>query len=59
MIPIAHATEMRSLLGGARLTRFVGCGHFPHRQEPATFVRALEGFLEATASSAAPLQRVA
>ena len=47
VIPIAHAYDMASLLGGASVTRFAHCGHFPHRQQPKEFVRALEGFLDA------------
>jgi pimeloyl-ACP methyl ester carboxylesterase len=50
VIPITHATETVSLLGGVPLTRFAGCGHFPHRQEPAGFVHALEAFLSAPAA---------
>jgi pimeloyl-ACP methyl ester carboxylesterase len=47
VLPIAHAIAAASLLGGAPLARFPGCGHFPHRQEPAAFVNALERFLGA------------
>jgi pimeloyl-ACP methyl ester carboxylesterase len=47
VIPITHATATASLLGGAPLTRFPGCGHFPHRQKPTDFVHALEAFLNA------------
>jgi pimeloyl-ACP methyl ester carboxylesterase len=47
VIPIAHATKTASLLGGVRLTRFPGCGHFPHRQDPTAFASALEAFLNA------------
>jgi pimeloyl-ACP methyl ester carboxylesterase len=46
VIPIRHATATASLLGGAPLTRFPGCGHFPHRQEPVVFARALQAFLD-------------
>jgi pimeloyl-ACP methyl ester carboxylesterase len=46
VIPIAHALGTTSLLGGAHVTRFPGCGHFPHRQAPMAFVHALETFLE-------------
>ncbi len=53
VIPIAHATATASLLGGAPLTRFPGCGHFPHRQKPTDFGHALEAFLNA------PVVRVA
>jgi len=47
LIPIAHAVEAISVIEGATLTRFAGCGHFPHRQEPERFVRELEDFLDA------------
>jgi pimeloyl-ACP methyl ester carboxylesterase len=47
LIPIAHGIEAASLLKGTKLTRFPGVGHFPHRQEPARFVRELEAFLDA------------
>ncbi|HLK38141.1 MAG TPA: alpha/beta fold hydrolase [Polyangiaceae bacterium] len=47
LIPIAHGIEAVSLLEGAMFTRFEGVGHFPHRQQPARFVAALEAFLEA------------
>jgi len=53
VIPIAHAAATASLLGGAPLTRFAECGHFPHRQKPRDFVHALEAFLNA------PVVRVA
>jgi pimeloyl-ACP methyl ester carboxylesterase len=56
VIPIAHATEAARLLGGAPITRFASCGHFPHRQQPGQFVRALERFLDAHAT---PLQAAA
>jgi pimeloyl-ACP methyl ester carboxylesterase len=49
VIPIAHATASAALLGGATITRFPGCGHFPHRQKPSEFVNALESFLGASA----------
>jgi pimeloyl-ACP methyl ester carboxylesterase len=56
VIPIAHATETSSLLGGALLTRFARCGHFPHRQEPARFVHALEAFLDAPVAPSARIR---
>ncbi len=56
LIPIAHATEAISVLDGATLTRFPGCGHFPHRQEPERFVRALEAFVDAPLSRGARLR---
>jgi len=47
LIPIAHGINAASLLEGVTLTRFPGVGHFPHRQEPARYVQALEAFLDA------------
>jgi pimeloyl-ACP methyl ester carboxylesterase len=47
LIPIQHALEGSALIDGATLTRFPGCGHFPHRQDPERFVRELEAFLSA------------
>jgi pimeloyl-ACP methyl ester carboxylesterase len=46
VIPLTHALETTALLGGAAVTRFPNCGHFPHRQAPLDFARALEGFLD-------------
>jgi len=47
VIPLAHGVEAAALLEGASLERFAGCGHFPHRQRPSAFARALEVFLAA------------
>jgi pimeloyl-ACP methyl ester carboxylesterase len=47
VIPIAHAIDAAALLGGAALMRFPECGHFPHRERPDDFARALEAFLDA------------
>jgi pimeloyl-ACP methyl ester carboxylesterase len=59
VIPIAHATESAALLGGASLTRFGRCGHFPHRQEPAAFARALETFLDGPVAPTGQIQAAA
>ena len=47
LIPVAHGIRAATILEGAPLTRFPGVGHFPHRQEPARYVQALEAFLDA------------
>jgi pimeloyl-ACP methyl ester carboxylesterase len=47
LIPIAHGINAASQLENVELTRFPGVGHFPHRQEPARYVEALEAFLDA------------
>lgn len=56
VIPIAHGSEATSVLDGSTFTRFAGCGHFPHRQEPDAFVRALEGFVDAPRAQGARLR---
>jgi pimeloyl-ACP methyl ester carboxylesterase len=56
LIPVAHGVEAASLLEGATLTRFPGVGHFPHRQEPARYVQALEAFLDAPRLAGARLR---
>ncbi|MEO6420558.1 MAG: alpha/beta fold hydrolase [Polyangiaceae bacterium] len=55
VIPIGHGTEIASKVDGATLTRFDGCGHFPHRQRPKEFTRAIEAFLDAPALAATRL----
>jgi pimeloyl-ACP methyl ester carboxylesterase len=45
VVPHAHADVMASHLEGTTTTRFLGAGHFPHRERPADFVRVLESFL--------------
>jgi pimeloyl-ACP methyl ester carboxylesterase len=47
IIPIRHAHDTAERLEGVTVTRFSGCGHFPHREQPAEFLRALESFLDA------------
>jgi pimeloyl-ACP methyl ester carboxylesterase len=45
LIPIEHGEKSGALMG-ATLARFPGVGHFPHRQVPEAFVKALEAFLD-------------
>jgi pimeloyl-ACP methyl ester carboxylesterase len=49
MIPHRHAEAMASHLEGTTTTRFLGAGHFPHRERPEDFVRLLDSFLSAPA----------
>jgi pimeloyl-ACP methyl ester carboxylesterase len=58
VIPFAHAIEATSVIEGATLTRFTGCGHFPHRQDPERFVRCLEAFLDAPRARRARVRAV-
>lgn len=55
VVPIGHGTEIASKVEGATLTRFDGCGHFPHRQRPEEFTRAIESFFDAPSLSATRL----
>lgn len=57
VIPIRHATEAAGVMEGAELTRFEGCGHFPHRERPDQFLRALEAFVDAPSRRPAVLRR--
>jgi pimeloyl-ACP methyl ester carboxylesterase len=47
IIPYAQALTTLTTLCGATITAFEGCGHFPHRERPAEFARALLAFVEA------------
>jgi len=57
LIPIRHAVEAASLMEGVKLTRFPGCGHFPHRQQPELFAGALEAFVDAPELPGAQLRQ--
>jgi pimeloyl-ACP methyl ester carboxylesterase len=48
VIPVAHARRGAVALPGSRLVIVPGAGHFPHRDEPGTFVAAVEDFLATT-----------
>lgn len=49
VIPHAQAVATLQVLRGATLTTLPACGHFPHREHPATFASELDAFLEQTA----------
>jgi len=46
VIPIAHAEAFARLVEGVSVTRFEGCGHYPHHQKLDAFVDALRAFLD-------------
>ena len=48
MIPAAHGYAAHDRMPGSRLEVFPTAGHFPHRDEPLAFVRALTAFVDAT-----------
>jgi pimeloyl-ACP methyl ester carboxylesterase len=46
VIPFAHTEALARRLDGVRVTRFDGCGDYPHHQKPLAFVDALRAFLD-------------
>jgi len=46
ILPFKHAQRAGELLRGVSVTRFPGCGHFPHLEQPGRFVASLNAFLE-------------
>ncbi|TMK38606.1 MAG: alpha/beta fold hydrolase [Actinobacteria bacterium] len=48
IIPARHGHEAHAAIPGSRLEILGAGGHFPHVQEPAWFVEALERFIEET-----------
>ena len=59
VIPITHAEALASSVDGVRVTRFEGCGHYPHHEKPDAFVEALRDFLDAPDAQAARLRTAA
>jgi pimeloyl-ACP methyl ester carboxylesterase len=57
VIPSKHGDDTLALLEGAQLTRFDGCGHFPHREAPERFLHELSRFLDADEVPASVLKR--
>jgi pimeloyl-ACP methyl ester carboxylesterase len=48
IIPCAHGQAAHELIAGSRFELFEDAGHFPHRDDPARFVRVLRAWLEET-----------
>jgi pimeloyl-ACP methyl ester carboxylesterase len=48
VLPVEHARAAADLMPGARSVVLPGVGHFPHREAPAEFVRAVADFVEGT-----------
>jgi alpha-beta hydrolase superfamily lysophospholipase len=51
VIPVAHAYVAAAAMPGSRLQVFPDSGHFPHRDDPAGFVKAIEEFMDGTSAS--------
>ena len=48
LIPVAHGRAAADLIPGSRLIVYPKAGHYPHRDEPAAFAKALIDFVGAT-----------
>jgi pimeloyl-ACP methyl ester carboxylesterase len=48
VIPVRHVQAAQAALPGSRVAVFPGAGHFPHHDDPARFVSAVEDFVAAT-----------
>jgi pimeloyl-ACP methyl ester carboxylesterase len=53
VIPFAHAEALAKAVDGVRITRFEGCGHYPHRERPDLFIHALREFLDSPVAATA------
>jgi pimeloyl-ACP methyl ester carboxylesterase len=52
VVPVSHASVVEAHAPGARVHIFDGCGHFPHRDRPDRFVRAVNRFVDTTEPAA-------
>jgi len=46
ILPFKHAQRGCDLLPGVTVTRFPGCGHFPHLEQPGPFAVSLRAFVD-------------
>jgi pimeloyl-ACP methyl ester carboxylesterase len=58
VIPFAHGLRASEAMPGSRLVSFPDAGHFPHRDNPRRFSRALLDFLDETSPSVIPESRL-
>ena len=48
LIPVAHGRTAAELIPGSKLIVYPKAGHYPHRDEPTAFAKALIEFVQAT-----------
>jgi pimeloyl-ACP methyl ester carboxylesterase len=58
VIPFRHGLRASESMPGSRLVSFPDAGHFPHRDNPRRFARALLDFMEETDPSVLPESRL-
>src|SRR3954449_5973454 len=58
IIPVHHGAEAHEAMPGSSFETFAGAGHFPHRDDPARFTRALDDFIRSTEPAEITEERV-
>jgi pimeloyl-ACP methyl ester carboxylesterase len=58
IIPVHHGAEAHEAMPGSHFETFAGAGHFPHRDDPARFARALDDFIRSTEPAEITEERV-
>jgi pimeloyl-ACP methyl ester carboxylesterase len=58
VIPYRHGLRASESMPGSRLVSFPNAGHFPHRDNPRRFTRALLDFMAETEPSVIPEERM-
>src|SRR3954449_7475280 len=58
IIPVHHGAEAHEAMPGSHFETFGGAGHFPHRDDPARFARALDDFIRSTEPAEITEERV-
>ncbi len=56
VIPFSHAEALARSVEGVHITRFEGCGHYPHHEKPDAFADSLRDFLDASDAPTARLR---
>lgn len=56
VIPFSHAEALARSIEGVHITRFEGCGHYPHHEKPDAFADSLRDFLDASNAPTARLR---
>jgi pimeloyl-ACP methyl ester carboxylesterase len=48
VIPVSHAHQVHAAMPGSRLEIFANAGHFPHQNDPGSFLRLFQDFYRST-----------
>ncbi len=58
LIPVQHARDAHERISGSRLEIFPEAGHYPHRDDPRRFVKAVVDFVDSTTALSADPTRL-